>query len=181
MWKYSDIEKALGDSSRRTAEVAAMAAVKDPVLFRQVFDLCFIAPYPVSMRAARVIQFCCEAEPDVFRPFFIEALEKFPESKNEGVRRSFLKICSENIDLKLVPEPGRLINYCFERLVDKKEPYAIRIYSMELLYKFCLIEPELKSELKSTIEFIIDEAPASIRSRGRRILKLICNQVNNHF
>jgi hypothetical protein len=44
---------------------------------------------------------------------------------------------------------------------------------MEIIYRYCQIEPDLKPELKSTIEFILEEAPPSIRSRGRRILKKI--------
>lgn len=167
------IQSALSDSHRRTAEMVAEAAGKDPVIFRHILTFCWEKPYPVSMRAARVVEFCCEANPDILLPYLDEVLEKFPSSPVVGVRRGFLKVFSGHFGLSHIAEPGPLLNLCFDRMVDINEAYAIRVYAMEIIYRYCQIEPDLKPELKSTIEFILEEAPPSIRSRGRRILKKI--------
>lgn len=171
MTTRNDVRKALCDSHRRTAEAVALAARSEPLIFRHALDLCWEDPYPISMRAARVIQFCCEANPEMLYPFLDEVMEKFPDSRIEGVRRGFLKVFSENMDLHLLKETGKLLNICFNCLLDVSQPYAIRIYAMEVIFRFCHLEPELIPELRSTLEFILPEAPPSIQSRGRRILK----------
>jgi len=165
------IESALSDSHRRTAEMVAAAAGKDPEIFRHILNFCWEKPYPVSMRAARVIEFCCAADPDILLPFIDEVMEKFQKSPVVGVRRGFLKVFAEHFDLRYIAEPGPLLNLCFDCMTDVNEAYAIRVYSMEIIYRFAQFEPDLKPELKTTIEFILEEAPPSIRSRGMRILK----------
>ncbi len=171
MTTRDEVQNALCDSHRRTAEAVARAAELDPLIFRHALDLCWEAPYPVSMRAARVVQFCCETNPEIIYPYLDEVMEKFPNSRIEGVRRGMLKVFSENIDLHLLKETGLLLNICFNSLLDVSQPYAVRIYAMEVIYRFCSLEPELIPELRSSLEFILPEAPPSIQSRGRRILK----------
>jgi hypothetical protein len=160
-------------SERAVADLAVKAIEDVPESFRDVFDLCFLEKYPLSMRAARVVQLYCEKYPLVIYPFLDEAIEKTMRSNIDGVRRNFLKIFAEFIDLDKVTDPGPLLNTCFEWLSDGSITPAIRIHAMGVIYKLGLKEPELLSELKATIEIIREEGEISIKTCGNNMIKKI--------
>jgi len=161
------------DSSRYTVDVATEAVGSDPARFSEVFDHCFSQPYPVSMRAARVVQFCCERYPDLIYPHLEESFEKMLQSKVEGVKRGFLKIYAENIDLKRFTDPGALVSLCFEWLADPEEAISVRVYALDILYRYSELEPDLLNELASLLESLLYDGSTAIRSRARDRLKRI--------
>lgn len=92
--------------------------------------------------------------------------------KSEGVIRNMLKIFSEtNIRLS---ESSRsiLTNLCFDYLTGNT-PVAIKVYSMEIIYRFCIDYPEIMQELYVIIESQMDGGTAGFKSRGAKILKKI--------
>lgn len=159
------------DSSRFTADVAAEIVGNDPVLFREVLDICFEQPYPVSMRAARVVQLCCEKDPELIYPHLEESFRKMLSSGVEGVGRGFLKIYAENIDLRKFNDPGILISLCFDWLASIEQPIAVKVYAMEILRKYCIIEPDLSHELAISLDPLLYDGSPAIRSRARKVLK----------
>lgn len=163
------------DSSRLTVDIAAEAVGNDPERFRAVLDMCFERPYPVSMRAARVVQFCCEKFPELIYPYLEESFEKMLKSDVEGVKRGFLKIYAENINLKKFRDPGLLISFCFEWIADPEQPISVRVYAMDFLCKYTEIEPDLNNELAGILESLIYDGSAAIRSRAKDHLKKIYN------
>jgi hypothetical protein len=160
-------------SERAVAELAVKAIGNNDACFREVLDLCFIEQYPISMRAARVIQLCCEKRPKRIYPCLEEIVTKVLESRIDGVRRNFLKIFAEFIDIRKISDPGPLLKSCFECMLNFDETPAIRIYSMEIVFRISQYEPDLKNELISTIEFIVGESPPSIKNKGMKILRLL--------
>jgi len=163
------------DSSRLTIDIASEAVGNDIERFRMVFDLCFDMPYPISMRAARVVQLCCEKFPKLIYPNLEESFEKMLKSDVEGVRRGFLKIYAENIDLRKFKDPGLLISYCFEWLSDPEQPISVRVYVMDILCKYTKIEPDLNNELAGILESLIYDGSIAVRSRAKYALKKIYN------
>lgn len=161
------------DSSRFTADVAAETVGNDPVRFKEVLDICFEHPYPVSMRAARVVQLSCERFPDLIYPYLEDSFGKMLDSDIEGVRRGFLKIYAENIDLRKFADAGTLISLCFDWVINPEQPIAVRIYAMDILGKYCNIEPDLRNEVAVTLESLIFDGSAAIRSRARDVLRKI--------
>jgi len=158
-------------SERAVADIAVSAIEDVPESFRDIFDLCFLEEYPLSMRAARAVQLYCESYPEAIYPYLDEAIEKTIRSQIPGVRHNFLKIFASYIDLERLSDPGPLLNTCFQWLLDASLTPAIRIHAMGVIYKLGLKEPELHHELKATIELISAEGEISLKTCGRKMLK----------
>lgn len=158
------------DSSRNIANIIVSEIGNNSEYFKIVFEYCLTKPYPVSMRAARAIQLCCEAQTDMVKPYLNNIVNYTINSKIEGVRRGFLKIISELPDIINLNESGLLINKCFEWISSQHENPAIRIYSMEVLYNVCKQEPLLKNELTSVLDIVKNDNSMAVRSRVKRIL-----------
>jgi hypothetical protein len=160
-------------SERAVADLAVKAIEGNPGSLRDMLDLCFLEKYPLSMRAARVAQLYCEAHPEEIYPFLDEVVEKTIGSHIGGVRRNFLKIFADFIDINKITDPGPLLNTCFEWLLDRSLTPAIKIHAMGVIYKLGLKEPVLLQELAATIEIIMDESEISMKTCGRKMLKKV--------
>ena len=66
---------------------------------------------------------------------------------------------------------GILIDLCFSYLVSERYPVAVKVHAMEIIYRHCLIYPELKKELIAIIRDQTDNNSVGFSSRGRRIIK----------
>jgi hypothetical protein len=102
----------------------------------------------------------------------IRMLEKF---SHDGLKRHTLRM------LMHVPLPeeelGTLVKTCFEWLVTPSESVAVKVYSMEILYRVSQSEPDLKKELADSIEWRLDEENAGFRNKGRKILKKLSREI----
>jgi len=163
-------------SERAVADLAVKALEEFPGSFREMLDLCFLEEYPLSIRAARVVQLYCEKYPEAVYPYLDEVVEKTIRSEIKGVRHNFLKIFAEFIDISRINDPGPLLNTCFEWLLTGSLTPAIKIHAMGVIYKLGLHEPALLHELAATIEIIMDESEISMKTCGRKMLKKISQQ-----
>ena len=68
---------------------------------------------------------------------------------------------------------GITADICFSFLNSCQEPVAIRAHSMTILYNIVKKYPELKEELKVSIEDQIPYGSAGIKNRGNKILKAL--------
>jgi hypothetical protein len=66
---------------------------------------------------------------------------------------------------------GVIADICFKSLIDKKEPIAIRVFSMTVIANLAAKIPELKNELIPIIEEQLPYASAGFVSRGKKVLK----------
>lgn len=171
--KMPDFESGLYDSGRKTADMAVEAVGSDPERFAFLLNLCFTEPYPLCMRASRVVQLCCEKQPGLILPYINELTDKIIDSKVEGVIRNFLKIIAEFVDFTRVKDNAALLQVCFEWLVDHHKAVAIRYYCIAIIEKFCTYEPGLNDEFRVSLEFCIDESPTGFRNRALKVLKKI--------
>ena len=143
-----------------------------PELFQEVFDLCK-EKYPISMRAARVVQFYIEKNPEKILPFLPQLLDELLTTNVDGVRRSFLKILYLTPCIINLEKSGLLLDKCLQWLMTEKEPIAVRVYCIDMLVKFAMEEAELKHEIRLAIENLpFDEYP-SLKSKCRKALKLL--------
>jgi len=160
-------------SERAVADMAVMALEDQPAAFPGLLSLCFLEKYPLSMRASRVVQLYCEKYTESLSPYMDEVIENVLRSKIDGVKRNFVKIFAEFIDLDRIAEPGRLLDACFKWLQDPAQKPALRIHSMTLIYKLAKKEPEILHELKVTLELIDQQSEISIRTCASKMLKRI--------
>jgi len=128
-----------------------------------------------SWRAAWLADKIHDKFPELILPYLEEMIKSLKELNNTGKKRQFLKLIS------LHPTPdaydGFLTGYCLDTLMSGKEPPAVRVYAMQILYNISEKEPELKPELIDVIEneMELHPTPGSI-TRGKKILKKLYGQ-----
>jgi hypothetical protein len=158
-------------SERAVADLAVATLEGHPESFPEMLALCFLEKYPLSMRASRVVQLYCEKYPESLYPWLEETIDRVLLSRIDGVKRNFVKVFAEFIDLDRLQDPGKLLNTCFEWLQDPGQKPALRIHAMALIFKLAKKEPELLHELKATLELIDEQSEISIRNCAGKMLK----------
>lgn len=163
--------KGLYDSYRSTADSAVIAIGTDEKRFAEVFRISINEPYPLSMRAARVVHLCAENYPFLIEPYVNEVIDAISKTKVDGVKRSFLKILTELISTNILRQKPELIDLCFNLASDLRESIAVRAYCMDLILKLSKTEPDLLNELKTIAEYELDSPSAGMRSKAAKILR----------
>lgn len=146
---------------------------KDENKFSELMDCFFMETkdYRVPQRAAHVVSLIFDKNPQLIQPYVLQLIKFLynPELKN-SLKRNILR----NLQFCEIPqeEMGKLYDRIFQLLTNPNEDIAIRAFAMTVLYQITRFYPELKPELKSTIEFILEEPGCSpgVRSRGRKVL-----------
>ena len=92
---------------------------------------------------------------------------------NDAVKRNTVRVL-QFVD---IPEEhmGKLADICFNYMGSAKEPIAVKVFSMTVLYHITLKIPELKNELLPLIEDLIPYGSAGFQNRGRKIIKSLTN------
>ena len=166
------------DSSRAIADIAIDAIEENPGLFEKAWEIMILDEYPISMRAARVVDECGEKNPDLMEPFLDEMIRRLPHFRVNGVKRGMLRYLSRT---KLKPTPllrGYLTETCFDWLSSVSEAIAIRFYSMEILFEISRKEPAIRYELMQLIEEGIERDTFGSASRPGKIIKILNKELN---
>jgi len=166
-----NFEDLLYDSSRRTVESAAEIISADPNIFEEAVNLALSNKSTISARAARAVYFSANRHPEMIKPYLYPIISALANLENDSIKQNLLKILTEHE----LPDDEKcltmLINSCFEWIDSVDSKPAIKVYSLEILYKISLQIPELQNELIFTIENQIDQSSAAFKVRGGRILK----------
>lgn len=172
-----ELKDLLFDSSRRTADIAVSIIGDNPEVFGQFVAFAMLDKGPFAMRAARVVQLASYNHPELLRPYTKELILKFNSFRNDGLRRSILKILTEG-SLDLDEESiGILVDICFNCLVNPSEKPAMKMYSIVILHKITKFYPDIIPELISTIEDQMPKSSAAIKSVGRHTLTKLYKQI----
>jgi len=125
--------------------------------------------YRVTQRAAWVVSHCAEKYPFLINKHLEPIVKNLQGPIHVAVKRNTLKLL-QDIDLPLNLQ-GIAATVCFDFLLDPKEPIAIKVFSMQVVYNICEKEPDLADELKLVLEDLLPNASAGIRSRATKVLK----------
>jgi hypothetical protein len=122
-----------------------------------------------SWRAAWVLGYVDDAQPNLVAPYLSRIEEIFLSTSHLGVMRELLKIL---IAHPFVDEPsGKLLDRCLTIMASGDYPVGLRMCAMEMVSHFCERYPELVDEFIAMLEVIIAEPP-SVGTKGRA-LKLV--------
>lgn len=159
----------LTELSRRNTDLIAHYIGNDAEKFHHLMDLLFHGKAPIPQRAAWVVTHIAEKYPELCLPFIepiILHLEKF---EHTGIHRCLLRFISE-MD---IPESlqGQLYDICYQWLMDKHAPIAVKVHCMQILFNISEVEPDLKHELRLIIEELTDHESAALRSRSQYLMK----------
>lgn len=146
----------------------------DEARFAELVQLFLHSDYRINQRSAWAVGHCGILHPSLIKPYFSAFLQKLQEPNiHDAVKRNIVRIWEE-VEL---PEEylGEIFDVCYGYLYSN-EPYAIQAFSMTVCYRISQQIPELKQELRLTIEDLLmkhqDGSPA-IKSRGKKILALL--------
>lgn len=147
-----------------------------PELFSPLMEIALYHTAHKSWRAAYLADKIHDEYPELILPFIEPMIQQLEREKNSGKKRHFLKLLSTN---EIPAEHyGFLVDYCINTLTSAKEPPAVRVHAMQLLFNISETEPELKPEILAVIEHEMEyHATAGILSRGSKIAKKLRKQV----
>jgi hypothetical protein len=140
----------------------------------ELFDLFWIhylsLEEPVSRRAAWAITHAVEERPALITSQHLgEALRLTDQMSHDGEKRCLAKVLS----LVDIPEAlyGEIVELCFRWLSNTSESIAVRVYSMDTLFKLCRPIPEITGELAATIAHHMDRFSPGLKNKGAKLLK----------
>ena len=157
--------------SRRNTDYAANYVGNDPKRFKELMDLVFTGEPPLPHRASWAVSTVFDKYPEMLTPYLNKVISKIEKFEHPGTRRSLLR-CLAEIE---IPEhqQGKLFDVCYNWLLSKDEPPAVKVHSMQILINIAKPQPELLREIKLIIEELTDHESAAIRSRSRNLLAKI--------
>jgi hypothetical protein len=164
------------ETSRRNSDLIADMILQKPALFGELMSVFFRNEEPVSRRAAWVMDIVSEKSPELISPYIEEIARHLPEFTHDGMKRESVKVLARS---PMVSEQfGPLMNICFRWLVSPEESVAVKMFSMEILYRMSEIEPDLRHELADSIEWRMQEETPGFKSKGRKLLAKLNRGIN---
>lgn len=158
--------------SMKEAEWLANSAIDNPAIFLKLIEYSNKSESKLAFRASWTLTKVCDKYPEIIYPFLPEIVESIAGYKDESVLRSFLRIISLSELNKISSHHhGILADFCFSILYSGSSAIAVKAYSMEILYRLCLIYPAIANELSTVLKVIMEDASAGITSRSKIILK----------
>ena len=164
------------ESSRRNTDLVADLVLKKPELFDQLFQIFLKDDGPVSWKAAWVMDVASEKQPDLLKPYIEEIVAHLEKCSQDSTKRESLRMLARS------PLPGEqlglLITLCFDWLTSAQESVAMKMFSMEILYRISQQEPEMKKELADSIEWRMQEETPGFRTHGKKLLKQLYRELH---
>lgn len=167
-----DIKKEIElEHSKKMALKVSTYIIEKPKRFNELLKLFLSDDYVIVQRSAYVISHCCDNRPAFAKEHSVALIDSLAieQKRHVAATRNVLRVL---IDQKIPKKKqGFMAQFCFDRLCDRKETIGVRVFAMKILYNITQDEPDLKPELKMTIEEFIDNESAGFRSCGSKILK----------
>jgi len=165
-----NFKKILNNSLRVTSEIAAEAVDNNPKYFKQVINLSLEEKSPLNWRAARVVLICVEKNTYLFKPFVNKVGKAFINFTNDGLKRAYAHILSKYIKYLDDDILSAIIETCFLYML-ANEKIAVKYNCMKFLFETSKIYPELKGELKASIDFNITNDIFRMNGNIKKIYK----------
>lgn len=140
--------------------------------FKVLVEVYLAGPYRVTQRAAWPLSYCVEHHPELVKPHLKPLLDFLNKPGiHDAVKRNTLRLLQYSELPKRLH--GRVADLCFQYLQSKREPIAVKAFSLTVLQRIVEVQPELGSELKIIIEDQLPYASPAFRSRAMKVLKTI--------
>ena len=137
--------------------------------FNRLITIFLEGPYRITQRAVWPLSYCVINHPSLIDRHYGSILKMLTKPGiHDAVKRNIMRL------LQFVTVParhqGKVIEHCF-RLMDPKEPIAVRVFAMTVLANLASQHPDLKKELKLLIQDQLPFGTAAYLSRSKKILK----------
>lgn len=165
-------EEILKEHSRRQTDRIVSWIGTDSRRFRMLMDVFLHGDNLLTQRTAWVVGVCGEKHPRLVQPHLNHMLKRIREpGVHVAAKRNVVRL----LQFVEIPDEllGEVATVCFEYLASPKEPIAVRALAMTVLANIAQKEPDLKNELRLTIEQQLSNGGPAICSRARKILKML--------
>ncbi len=168
-----DIRFTLLQEENTLVQIKEMAKYigSDASKFAQIMELFFSKEPRVAQRAAWAFGHCTDAYPQLAIPYLKDMVHSLRQPAPDAVKRNILRL------LQRIDTPsalwGDLVDICYDFLLDKKKPVAIRVFAMTVLSQIAHQLPELGEELKTVVEELLPYGSPGLLNRGRKVLKVL--------
>ena len=139
--------------------------------FDALFDIFSNDEYRLILRASWAINYCIEKHPFLIASHYTNILKLLTPSSPNAVKRNITRM----LQFVEIPEEwtGSVYDQCFSFVTSVNEPIAVRCFSMQVLNNISLGIPELENELRELLMDIKELESPGIRTRSRKLLKLL--------
>lgn len=143
--------------------------------FDELVSLFLKGEYRVTQRAGWPLSYIAIEHPHLISKHLKKLLQNLKKKNlHNAVIRNTLRL------LQFIKIPKRLqglaAEICFQLLNDKKQPVAIHVFAMSVIGNICMDYPELRQELKLSIDAQLPYATSGFKARARMVLKKISKQ-----
>jgi len=137
--------------------------------FQLLMDLFWQDDKTITQRVSNPIAFCIERYPSLLDNHYPKVIHGLKEGGYDIIRRN----CIRFLQFASIPDDfmGEVADLCFSLLSDVKEPIAIKVFSMTVLFNISKVYPELRPELIFLIKEQLPYGSAGFKSRANKILK----------
>jgi hypothetical protein len=158
-------------SKQQNAKIADYVGI-NKARFKQLVDVYLAGPYRITQRAAWALSLCVERVPGLLGPHLGPILDHLATpGVHDAAKRNTVRL------LQFIDIPkryrGSVVDICFGYLSSKKEPVAVKAFSMSVLKNLVQNEPDLRRELRLVIEDQLPYGSPAFRSRASKVLKEI--------
>lgn len=157
-------------------ELIVIKISEEPQYLKQLFEIILFSNNPKRWRAAWIADKVNDKHPELIVPFIQKIITSLGPKIDSSSKRHLLKL----ISLHTIPEEHytALLDYCLDCMVSNKEPVAIRVHAMQILYNISEAVPEFKPELLAIIqhEAEIHSSPG-FKARGKKLSQQLHRQI----
>ena len=141
---------------------------EDAEKFAALMEIFLGDNYRLTQRAAWVVSHVAEAHPHLLKLYYKRFIKHLNQpNKHDAVKRNTMRV------LQFIEVPkaywGALADICLRFVADKKEPIAVRAFSLTVLANLCKKQPDLKNEILLLIEDLLPYASAGLKNRALRV------------
>jgi hypothetical protein len=140
---------------------------EDPKRFRELLTLFIGDNYRITQRAAWPLSHCVEKHPHLLDKYLTTLLDQLEKPHHNAVTRNIIRL----LQFADIPdnEAGRVMNLCFDRLMQAGEPVANKAFSLTVLANLAKRYPEIKNEILLCIETQLPNASPGFRARAKQV------------
>ncbi|NJN27639.1 MAG: hypothetical protein HC819_17555 [Cyclobacteriaceae bacterium] len=162
-------DELLQEHSKQHAHFLAKKIGPSQEDFDKLMTLFLCSENQVAQRAAWIVSLCVENHPFLLQKHMSAIIENMQNPVHDAVKRNTLRILQQ----VEIPEElmGLSAEICFQFLNSAREPVAVKVFAMTVLGNIASVYPELKMELKISIEDQLPFASAGFQSRAKTELK----------
>lgn len=158
--------------SKKTTDLIVDTVISDPSNMEELMSIFLGSSYRLTQRSAWTMSNIAIKHPHLLDKWLPELIDRMDApDQHIAVTRNIIR-AFQFMDFPEEYE-GIILDKCFKLLNDGTQPIAIKAFTMTVIYNLSKKYPDIQPELKLSIEQLLPYGSAGIKSRGKKILKLL--------